>query len=181
MSLRIGGVAAIIGSALLTVTWFLAYGLVDVDFTVAAVILTTGIGVLLVAIAGLSAFQARVAPRLIWGAFAVTAAGTIVAIGGFVALRLAYDDLYWNVGAFGVVTAFVGSELFAIATYRTAALSRGAAVLLGVGSVLPFVSLFARNLEFLVAVGLFCFLLGWFALGFQAIRLDRPTAEQRAA
>jgi hypothetical protein len=181
MSLRIGGMAAIIGSALLAVTWFLAYGLVDVDATVAGVCLVTGLGILLVALAGLSAFQARVAPRLIWGAFAVTSVGTIVAVLGFVALSLSHSEAYWNVGALGVVTAFAGSTLFAIATYRTAALSRGAAVLLGVGSVLPFVSLLGRNLELLIAVGLLCFLLGWFALGFQAIRLDRPATEPRPA
>ncbi len=181
VSLRIGGIAAILGSALLAVTWVLAYGLVDVDLTVAAGLLISGLVILLVALAGLSAFQARVAPRLIWGAFAVTAVGTLVAIVAFLALNLLGGELLWNLGALGVVTAMAGSELFAIATYRTAALSRGAAVLLGVGSALPFVALFGSNLELLIAAGLLCFLLGWFALGVQAIRQDRPMTEPRPA
>jgi hypothetical protein len=180
MSLRIGGIAAILGSALLAVTWFLAYGLVDVDDTVAAVLLFSGLGVLLVALAGLSAFQARTYPVLSWAAFALPAVGTIAFIVGFVGTSL-IGEPYWGVGFLGALTALAGSALFAIATYRTAALSRGAAVLLGVGSVLPFVALFGSNLEFLIVVALICFLLGWFALGVQAIRLDPPATEPRAA
>jgi len=176
MSLRIGGIAAIIGAALLTVAGLLNY--VDVDDTVRAVLLLTGLAVLLVALAGLSAFQARVHPRLTWAAFAVTAVGTIAGSVGFVGFYLVGDDPYFGVGILGMLSALAGSALFAIATYRTAALSRGAAVLLGVGSVLPFVTL---GLEPVMFAAVICFLLGWFALGVQAIRLDRPANAPRPA
>ena len=78
----------------------------------------------------------------------------------------------------------MGSTLFAIATYRTAALSRGAAVLLGVASVLPMIVLSgggANPSPILVVIALSLFGLGWFALGVQAIRLDRPATELRPA
>ncbi len=180
MSLRIGGIAAIVGAALLAVAGLLSSSLVDVDGTVPSVLSFTGLAGLLVALAGLSAFQARVHPRLTWVAFAVTAVGTIAVIVGFVGTTLVGEP-YWGVWFIGVVTALAGSALFAIATYRTAALSRGAAVLLGVGSVLPFVTLGNTSLEPLVFAAVICFLLGWFALGVQAIRLDRPVIAPRPA
>lgn len=171
MSLRIGGIAAIIGAALLGAAGFLSYGLVPVDGIVPAVLLLTGLAVLVVALAGLSAFQTRAHPRVIWGAFAMTAGGTIVAVIGSVALST-FGDRYWAVGIGGLLIALVGSALFAIATYRTATLSRTGAVLLGIGSILPFISF---NLQPLYLASVICFLLGWFTLGIQAIRIDRHT------
>ena len=177
MSLRIGGFAGILGAATLALAWFLGYGPVDVDDTVPAVLLLAGLSVLLVALAGLSAFQARTHPQLTWAAFAVPAVGLIVFVVGAVATTL-ISDAYWDMAFFGVLTALVGSALFAIVTYRTAVLSRGAALLIGVGSVLPFV---ASPLQFLYVVSIACFLLGWCALGIQAIRLDRPATAPRPA
>ena len=58
-------------------------------------------------------------------------------------------------------------------TYRTAVLSRGAAVLVGVGCVLPLIGA-GTNVAAAAAIGIAGFLVGWFALGIQAIRLDRP-------
>ena len=178
MSLRIGGIAAIVGAALLTVAGVLGSGLLLVDGGVAPVLLVTGLAVLLVALAGLSAFQARVHPRLIWLAFAVTAIGTVASLAGLAGLALA-SDAFWVVWFVGGMTALAGSALFAIATYRTAVLSRPAAALLGVGSVLPFLG-FAVNGEALLPAAITCFLVGWFALGVQAIRLDRPIARAQA-
>jgi hypothetical protein len=179
MSLRIGGIAAIVGAALLAIAGFLGFGLVLVDGAVAPVLLVTGLAVLLVALAGLSAFQARVHPRLIWLSFAVTAIGTAASLAGFVGTALA-GDAFWVVWFLGSMTALAGSALFAIATYRTAVLSRPAAALLGVGSLLPFLG-FAVNGVALLPAAIICFLVGWFALGVQAIRLDRPTAPAGAA
>jgi hypothetical protein len=179
MSLRIGGIAAIVGASLLAVAAFLSYGLVDVDGTVPSVLLFIGLAVLLVALAGLSAFQARVHPRLTWVAFAVTAVGTIAVIVGFAGTTLVGEP-YWGVWFLGVLTALAGSALFAIATYRTATLSRGAAVLLGVGSILPFVTL-GTSLPGVLLAAVICFLLGWFTLGIQAIRMDRPATDPRPA
>lgn len=179
MSLRIGGIAAIVGAALLTIAGFLGSGLVLVDGLVAGALLVSGLAVLLVAVAGLSAFQARVHPGLIWLSFAVTAIGTVASLAGLVGTALA-GDAFWAVWFLGSMTALAGSALFAVATYRTAVLSRAAAALLGAGSVLPFLG-FATNSEFLLPAAIICFLLGWFALGVQAIRLDRPAARAQAA
>jgi hypothetical protein len=179
MSLRIGGIAAIVGAALLTIAGFLGSGLVLVDGLVAGALLVSGLAVLLVALAGLSAFQARAHPRLIWLAFAVTAIGTVASLAGFVG-NVLVGDASWAVWFVGSMTALAGSALFAVATYRTAVLSRPAAALLGVGSLLPFLG-FAVNGEALLLPAIICFLLGWFALGLQAIRLDRPTAPAGAA
>ena len=77
------------------------------------------------------------------------------------------------------MTFFVGSTLFAIATYRTAALSRGAAMLLGIGSVLTMIFAMSGGgnpSPVLMVAALSGFGLGWFSLGVQAIRPDRPTA-----
>jgi hypothetical protein len=183
MSLRIGGIAAIIGGALWTVSIVMGFGtVVDVDPVVPGILLITGSAALVVALVGLSAFQARVHPVLAWVAVAVTAVGTIVCIVGIVGMFLV-ADAYWNVFSLGIFGAFVGSTLFAIATYRTAALSRGAALLLGVGSVLTIVAgAGGDNLSPLLLVATSIgFGLGWFALGVQAIRLHRPKSEARPA
>jgi hypothetical protein len=179
MSLRIGGIAAILGAATLATAWFLGYGFVDVDRAVPSFMLLGGLSLLLVATTGLTAFQARTYPGLSWAAFGLLTAGTIVAAIGFVGAWFGRDG-FWNVGALGVLIGLVGTMLFAIATYRTAALSRGAAVLLGVGTVLPFASMVSSFYVFVVA-GLVCLLLGWFLLGLQAIRLDRPATDPRPA
>jgi hypothetical protein len=177
MSLRIGGFAGILAATLLAVAWFMGYGFVDIDPTIAGVVFLAGLSVLLVALAGLSAFQARIDPHLTWAAFALCTVGLIVFVAGALATTL-IGDSYWDVTFIGVLVALLGSTLFAIVTYRTAALSRGAALLIGVGSVLPFV---ASAMPLLNAVSIVCFLSGWFALGVQAIRLDRPATEPRPA
>jgi hypothetical protein len=175
MSLRIGGFAAIIGAGLLGAAGFLSYGLVSVAGAVRPLLFFTGLSALLVALAALSAFQARVHPRLTWGAFAMTAFGTIVAAIGLVTTT---PDTYWALWVGGLLTALVGSALFAISTYRTATLSRPGAVLLGIGSILPFVGL---NQQPLYLASVICFLLGWLVLGVQAIRLDRLAPTPRPA
>jgi hypothetical protein len=191
MSLRIGGIAAIIGSALLAVAGFLGSGiLVDVDGPVPWGLLLSGMLALLVALAGLSAFQARTHPRLAWAAFALPAVGTIVCIAGIVGIALLGDRPViagissWYVSIFGILGFFVGSVLFATATYRTAVLSRRAALLLGVGSVLTIVIGLGGDRIFppqLLLATMICFALGWFVLGLQAIRIDRPAIEPRPA
>ena len=179
MSLRIGGIAAILGASLLAIAWFLGYGFVAVEEQFLWLLLVIGLGLLLVAITGLTAFQARTYPGLSWAAFGLLTVGTITAVVGFVGAAIG-RDWFWNLGALGVLTALVGTMLFAIATYRTAALSRGGAVLLGVGTVLPFVSAVSGQIVLFVAA-LVCILLGWFVLGVQAIRLDRPATDPRPA
>lgn len=182
MSLRIGGVAAILGAALWAVAGLVNSGIfVDVDATLPSVLLAAGLPVLLVALAGLSAFQARTNPTLSWVAFLVPAVGTIACILGLIGTYVAGDEPFWIMFGLGGLTAIVGSALFAIATYRTAALSRSAAALLGVGSIVILVTLSSPSLQTLAAVGLAAFALGWFALGVHAIRIDRPATGPRTA
>ena len=182
MSLRIGGVAAILGALF----WMVGLALWSVrpaplGAAGPPLLLVAGCVALLVAVAGLSAFQARVYPTLTWSAFVVTAVGTLAFIGGFLGFTFAEGpnagDGYWGIWLLGTLMAIVGSTLFAIATYRTRALSRVAATLIGSGSLL----LFTLNpgSQLFGAVVLFCFFLGWFAIGIQAIRLDRPAGARQ--
>jgi len=179
MSLRIGGIAAILGATVLAITWFLGSGLVEVDDTIAWLMLLVGLAFLLVGVAGLSAFQARIDPGLSWAAFGLLAAGTIIAAIGFVGTALGGDG-FWDLGFLGVLTALFGTLLFAVVTYQTAALSRAAALLLAAGAVIPFVSV-PLSQPLLIVPALVCFLLGWFLLGVQAIRIDRPATDASPA
>ncbi len=180
MSLRIGGIAAILGAVSLATAWFLGSGLFAVADTFAGFLLLLGLGLLLVAVAGLTGFQARTDPVASWAAFALLAVGTIIAMVAFVGAATLGGDGYWNLGTLGLLIAIFGTLLFAIVTYQTAALSRGAALLLAAGSVLPFAAM-VSNLMILTVAALVCFLLGWFLLGVQAIRLDRPATDPRPA
>jgi hypothetical protein len=179
MSLRIGGIAAILGATALAAAWILGSGLVAVADTLAGSLLVVGLSFLLIGVAGLSAFQARIDPALSWAAFGFFGVGFIVAAIGFVGAWLGRDG-FWDFGALGVIIALVGTLFFAILTYQTATLSRRAALLLAAGSVLPFVSMIS-GVTILIVAALVCFLLGWFLLGIQAIRLDRPAGDPRPA
>jgi hypothetical protein len=183
MSLRIGGFAAILGGAVFALGIVVGIGIVgNVEPVVPGVLLVTGSLALLVALVGLSAFQARVHPVLSWAAVAITAAGTIVAIGGIVGTQLVAEE-YWMAFILGSLGAVVGSTLFALATYRTAALSRGAALLVGVSSVLSIGAAQGGNSlgPIPLVVTSLGFALGWFMLGINAVRLDRPASEARPA
>jgi hypothetical protein len=182
MSLRIGGIAAIVG----VLCWMAGLALWSVRPAPLGpagppLLLIAGSVALLVAVAGLSAFQARVYPKLTWAAFVVTALGTLAFIGGFLGFTFAggpnSDEAYWAIWALGGLTAIAGSTLFAVATYRTRALSRVAATLIGSGPLLLFT--LRPGSQLLGAAVLFCFFLGWFVLGVQAIRLDRPVSASR--
>jgi len=183
MSLRVGGFAAIFGGAIFALSIVVGIGIVgNVEPVVPGILLVTGSLALLVALVGLSAFQARVHPVLSWAAVAIAAAGTIVGIVGIVGLQLVAED-YWIAFILGILGALVGSTLFAIATYRTAALSRGAALLLGVCSVLTIAAGQGGNIlgPVPLVVTSIGFALGWFVLGIHAVRLDRPASEPRPA
>ena len=178
MSLRIGGFAAIIGGALWPLGFYVfadpAGAGLSADRAVAALVLIIGSVALVVALAGLSAFQARAHPGFAWAAFLLPAVGLIASIVGVIGMQGGGD--YWGVWSLGTLAAFAGWTLFAVLTYRTAALSRGAALLLGVGSILALGALMGiTSLPGpFVIVAFIVFALGWFALGVHAIRLDRP-------
>jgi hypothetical protein len=175
MSHRIGGIAAITGAPLWTAGFVISNGVFgSVDLRAAAVLLVAGSLLLLVALAGLSAFQARVQPALSWAAFALPAVGTIGLMVGSLSVALGNDvaDVFF----FGLLTFFVGSLLFAIATYRTAVLSRPAAVLMGVAPVLMLATGGGGEpADILIVAGLASFALAWIAMGASALRLDRPS------
>jgi hypothetical protein len=182
MSLRIGGIFAILGAVTWAAAGLINSGLItDADARVPAVLLAAALPIWLVAMAGLSAFQARTNPTLSWVAFLIPAVGAVACVVGMVGIVAGGDELFWVMFALGSGTAMVGTTLFALATYRTAALSRGAAALLGVGSVVTLVTIASPGLQFIAAAGLAAVALGWFALGMQAIRLDRPASAPRPA
>jgi len=187
MSLRLGGAAAMVGGLL----WFLGLGMASVLGDGWAV---PGMTMLLLAsiaflmgLVGLSAFQARREPAIVWAGFALPAVGAVASIVGIVLMATAGDEpvlaglsgwAIWSLGLFGLM---IGSILFAIATWRTAALSRSAAALLGVGSTLCVaVAGFSITGGFAPLEGLFIglfaltFSAGWIALGWDAMRRDRP-------
>ena len=122
MSLRLGGAAAILGGVL-----FLAGLLVtsingsDETFPGAALIFA-GTVALLLALIGLSSFQARRHPRLIWTAFAVPALGTAVSCVGLIAMAIVGDRPLvaglspWWIWSFGLLATVLGTALFALAT-----------------------------------------------------------------
>jgi hypothetical protein len=198
MSLRIGGYAAILGGIL----WFV--GLVVAStlgegggaFMLA---FAAGSAALLVALAGLSSFQARRYPRLVWAAFVVPAVGAVASVVGVFGMVVAGDGRFiadwsgWAVWAFGTVALIVGSALFAIATWRAHTLSRIAAGVLAaaslvvipvafgidiVGTVLP-----AAVEPLVIVAGALAFAGGWVALGVSALRVDgfRPATVGGAA
>lgn len=139
MSLRLGGVAAVIGGAL----WFagLAWASADpADQDPGAMVFLVGVLALLVGLAGLSAFQARRHPALTWAAFSLPALGGAVTTIGVVLMATQPDRPFngglsgWDFFILGTLATVAGSILFAIATYRTAALPRSGALLLGIAS-----------------------------------------------
>jgi hypothetical protein len=192
MSLRIGGYAAIVGGVLWllvlagnaindgadTGSPFLGYAIVG------ATVMT------LIALTGLSAFQARSHPVLTWAAFAIPAAGAVIGLIGYAAIVMTGDSdttLFggispWMIGSIGLLTMVVGSILFAVATWRARSLSRTASGLLAVGAVLVVLALFGASgaLPSPIAIvpivaAIFVFPAGWVALGVSALRLGPAT------
>lgn len=181
MSLRIGGIAAMIGAPVWTAGFVVGSGtFLNGDIRTSAILVVAGSLALLVALAALSAFQARVHPLLSWAAFALPAIGTIGLVFGASAVLLGRDELS-EAFYFGLLTFFVGSLLFAIATFFTALFSRLAAVLLGAATVLAIAAGGEEPRMLLNVAALICFTLGWVALGVQAVRLDRPVSEPNPA
>ena len=185
MSLRIGGIAAVVGGAL----WFagLMWSTLDpADQDLGAVLAAFGAAALVVGLAGLSAFQARRHPVLVWAAFALPAVGGALATLGLFIMAAVGDQPVagvsgWALLIIGVLGTIAGSLVFAFATYRTAALPRSGAVILGVSAVVSLIGFVAASsqggtsgseLVFVAAFGSFA--IGWVVVGLQAIRLDRP-------
>ncbi len=193
MSQRIGGYAAIVAGIL----WLIALAAQVINnggdgapwmffVIVSATVLT------LVALTGLSAFQARRYPALTWAAFAVPAASAVVALIGFAGLAAGGDSdrpLVAGVGAWGIMSIgmmglFIGSGLFALVTWRVRTLSRAAAAVLGFGAITMIAVLTgtAGGLvpstfqPVLMGATVLAFSGGWAGLGISALRVSGPVS-----
>lgn len=88
----------------------------------------------------------------------------------------------WAFVMVGLLATIVGSALFALATWRTAALPSSGPAFLGIASVISLVALFAQSglgdtmLTLFGRVGLPTFTVGWIVVGLQAIHLDGRVA-----
>ena len=140
--LRIGGFGAIVGGIL----WFVGLAgasMLDVPYGWPFVVVAmVGLAGLLLALIGLSAFQARTWPTLAWAAVLIPVLGSIVALAGMYGIVTRPEDMpligsisSWNVWFLGMLGMLVGSVLFGIATVRAAVLSRPAAIGLAVSSI----------------------------------------------
>ena len=192
MSLRVGGYAAIVGGLL----WLfvLAGNAINNGSETGSTVLVLAIVVAtvltLIALVGLSAFQARSHPVLIWAAFTVPALGAVVGLLGAAAMIIVGDSdaevmgglSLWAISTLGLLALVVGSGLFALATWRARSLSRGASALLGIGALLVVPALAGAigglvppvvGYALLVAA-ILAFPAGWMALGISALRVTGP-------
>ena len=190
MTLRFGGLAAVFGG----LAW--AAGLIissidgSDDVGVGIWVFLAGTVLLLLALVGLSAFQSRRHPRLVWAAFIVPAVGAVVTTAGALMMALNQDAQVvaglagWDFWFVGLVTLIVGSGLFALASWRSGSVSRAGSALLGASAVIlvialpPMLGLVPIPWEPLLSVAMAALLLtfsaGWIVLGLGAIRRDRP-------
>jgi hypothetical protein len=140
MMLRIGGIGGIAGGIL----WFVGIATTSAGLGPALLwygCLTLGTLGLLLALAGLSAFQAHREPRLAWAAFAIPGLGTILSLVGLAISLVRPGDgpvlagwSSWGIWALGLLGTVVGSLLFAVATIRAAVLSTRAAKALAISA-----------------------------------------------
>ncbi len=182
--LRIGGLGAIAGGTLYF-TGLVASAINGAD-RLWVVLFAFGTLGLLLAFTGLSAFQARTHPGLAWAGFATPALGAVVSIVGLVGMASATTEEAlvfgavnaWSLWVLGLLATLVGSILFAIATIRAAVLSRRAAQLLAISSLVLLLTAFGglgestatgpARLIFATIVATFA--ASWIALGIKALR-----------
>ncbi len=187
MMLRIGGFGAVAGGAL----WFTGLAAAAAwggeERAWGALIAMGSVGLLL-ALIGLSAFQAHRHPRLAWAAFAIPGLGSLVSLVGLASMVLSpnADPLVfgsisaWYVWLLGLIATVVGSIIFGVATIRAAVFSRRAAqalaassvvlLITGIVSIGGFASTGIAQLAFGLALGAFA--ASWIALGILALRRD---------
>jgi uncharacterized membrane protein len=184
MMLRIGGFGAIVGGVL----WFLGIAVASAigEPGGAPWMLVAMVGTicLLLALIGLSAFQAHRQPALAWAAFAIPALGTVVSLVGMFGMATHPEDTpflgtwgSWEIWIVGLLATLVGSILFAVASIRAGVLSRRAAQALGIASAaIIVVGLGATGIvgsgpsTIIVAACMASFGGSWVALGFSALR-----------
>jgi len=184
MLLRIGGLGAIAGG----VMWaagFVFGSAESGDKTFWFVMLGAACVAILVALIGLSGFQAHQHPRLAWAAFLIPAAGAIVCLVGLFGLFTQDSDLPmllgispWAISMLGLMSFAIGSILFGVATLQERVLSRRAAAslawssaafvfiaMLGMGGAAP-----ERGGQLLIGASIVAFGASWAWLGVSALR-----------
>jgi hypothetical protein len=129
---------------------------------------------------------------LTWAAFAVPAAGAVVALLATVAIAINGSTdreiigglTGWAVASLGFLALVVGSGLFALATLRARSLPRAASALLLAGAVVTVPALGGLSgglvpdamVQVLIVTTMLLFPAGWVALGVSALRVDRAGA-----
>ena len=194
MSLRVGGGAAVLGGLL----WPLGIVIGSQGVAWAGLGMAVHIGgtvALLIALMGLSAFQARQYPVLAWAAFLLPAIGAAISIVGTVAMATMGDRPLvanvsgWSVWMIGILATLLGSVLFGLVSYRVQRVSRRGATILTLGSMLALLTLALGATGLigesiggpLVAVAVLGFAGGWIAMGLDALRVDRPAVGPQSA
>ena len=194
MTLRIGGVAAIVGGALWLVSLFGASMIQGPDGQPWQALFILALIALLVAMIGLSGDQGRKQPALVWLAVAIPIIGAAISAVGMLGMAMIGDAPFlfgaspWEVWILGTIAMIVGSGLFALASLRVRGVSRIGAILLVIGAVAAIPVLFgvasptgAGDLGNAIAIlGIGAFAAGWVWLGVGAIRTDRALGPRQA-
>ncbi|MEO7664377.1 MAG: hypothetical protein ABIV26_04570, partial [Candidatus Limnocylindrales bacterium] len=192
MSMRVGAIAAIVSGLCFLV--FVASELIEALHPVGGIAVLLGALALLIALSGLSAFQARRHPILVWAAFAVPAVGVATMVGGFFAAIVLPDEPViggltpWHIGTIGAATMIAGSALFAVASLLIRVLPAAGTLAVVSGCALGVTALLAamgaiQLPEAMFAAGFSAFALGWIGLGADVLRTGgrRPEPTTRVA
>jgi hypothetical protein len=187
MTLRIGGIAAIVGGALWLVSLLGASVIQGADGQPWQALFMVALFALLIAMIGLSGDQGRQQPGLVWAAVTIPIIGAAISAVGMIGMAIIGDAPFllgaspWEVWVLGTTALIVGSGLFALANLRVRGTSRVGASLLVIGAAAALPLLFgvafsngpgdAGNI--VAIVGIFAFAGGWVWLGIGAIRTDR--------
>jgi hypothetical protein len=187
MSLRLGGVAAIVGGALWLISLVGASTIQGSDGQPWQGMSIVALVALLVAMIGLSGEQGRAQPGLAWAAVAIPMVGAAISAVGVIGMATVGDQPFllgvtaWEVWALGTLAMIIGSGLFALADLRVGGVSRAGATLLVVGAVGVIPPLFGLASptgpdavgNALAILGILAFAAGWVWLGVGAIRSGR--------
>ena len=190
MTLRIGGVAAIVGGALWLVSLAGASVIQGADGQPWQALFMVALFALLVAMVGLSGYQGRNQPGLVWAAVAIPIVGAAISAVGMIGMATVGDGRFlfgvspWEIWALGTAGMIIGSGLFALASLRIRGVSRIGSSLLVIGAAAAVLTLLglaspsgAAEISSLIGVlGIGAFAGGWVWLGIGAIRTDRIVA-----
>lgn len=186
MTLRLGGVAAIVGGALWLVSLVGASVIQGADGQPWQALFLFATVALLVAMIGLSGDQGRQQPLLVWAAVTIPIVGAVISALGMLGMTFLREGPLllgaspWEVWILGTLALVIGSGLFALVSLRGRGLSRGGAILLVVGAVAALPLMFGLTLpngpdaigNVAGLLGIVAFAAGWVWLGISAVRAD---------